>query len=481
MHSEPITDSKDFLKPASQPCALLLLLITLTLLAGHLLAECSTPDAPSTVVARWDGGRVTVGDLCAKINEGASPARMIATFPSYLAMYEQTTQQIAVKSILLKKAADLKLQQMPEWKAAEKLIEEQTLTEILQNKEWSKIKPTEDEIGNFAKDHLNELFGKDMPQDPIPDIKTQLTWHLRNQKLAQAMNALQAKAEADFSWRQPAEGDEDWSKMTDPELVVKVGKFNLSAAEARALGKLWSRPVNNSWDLAAIQNFIPERVPLAEMARAEKMAETPEFARVKQLVTEQWLTELARKALKDQWFSEFSPTDAQIKEWYDKNWQGDEPTLVTYDVLVIPYSSPGEAGRSQALASATDALKKARAGTNLEELAGLHPEYRFMAEQSRTLPPGMKSEFGSAAQGVKQGEIIPQPIEDFGGYCVVHINNIREKRKMPLDYVKGTVANWLLEDYKTKVFSDFEGVLLDKYKFSISYQVLRNMNSLKGG
>ncbi len=458
------------------------------LLPTALSAECHSPDKPETVVARWDGGSLTVGDLCANIHATIAAPRKLATFASYEGMYENVTKQMAVRNILLAEAAKAKLAESPEWKPALKLLEEQALAEVMQDAEaWNEITVTDDEAVDFLMHNTQDIGekGSFIAPAPVPMIQGRFWARMLKSEPAQAELIKAALAKYPVKVEDtPLKADSDVV-----ETALTCGTFTLTQADIAALGRLYKRTLPSCSFIQNIPIYNAETLSLAQLARSKDYADSNdgkaalESYRVK--LRDDTLAEITRQRLLEQWLDSYTPPEADIKAYYDNEWTGMEDPLLQYDALVVPVRAEPGATETQRNQARDAAKQKARMliedvarGKSFAELKAADADLQMMLGERRTVREETPL-FGAIAQ-VAEGGVLAEPYEDFGGFCVMKVRSKAPRRKPPLQFVRGAIIGDLKFRYNRALHNDVNETILRRYRFSKDDNVLSRLRPAKG-
>lgn len=437
----------------------------------------------ATVVATWDGGKVTVGQAKAKARELTS-RRNVYTFSSPESMYETAIRQSALSGILLKKAADLGLEKAPGWPAAEKIIENRALYSLMIDEVWLGIKPTQLEMEKFAAENAHMLMmpggeksgGVDLPIY-APTEKEMITWHLRSEKAQPLMESLAKDAQAKYSWDCPS--PEEWMKAKDDAVLVRVGTLEFTKKDMRALSELTSSPVEWCSQFYLLGNGDDSMMPQGELARSKGYAKRSRYAAVLKAEREAWLIWIARTRLLDEWLKSYSPSEKELKEKYDRDYDAWEPQTIIFDAVISPIvtgdSHDQAAATETAKESAEGALAAIKAGKSFEDVLKERPELRYLPAQGRTVNPDFRSEFIDRVAGLLPREVAGEIIDDYGGFCIVRVLENRPRRKTPFEYMRGAVLGDMRFEYHRTIRQDVDGAILQKNKFSLDKDVLAEL------
>ncbi len=457
------------------PAALLLIAVS----AIESSAAEKRPLTDATVVATWDGGKVTVGQVKAKAKELTS-RRSIYTFASAEDMYEASVRQSALAGILLKKASDLGLEKAPGWPAAEKIIENRALYELIVDELWQSVKPTKLEIEKFSNENPQMLLvpgnaktGGTEQLVYAPSESELVTWHIRSERTSPLLDALSKDAQSKYKWDCPS--PEEWMKAKDDAVMVRIGTLAFTRKEARELSALTASPVEWCSQFYLLGDGNDSVLPQGELARAKGYAKSPKYADTVEAQRKAWLIWAARNRLLDELLSSYSPSEAEIKDYYDKNYDVQEPQTIMFDALLAPIGSGESEDRDGARGSASAALARLKEGASFESVLKERPELRYLPVQGRTINPGAMSEFSDKVAGLKPGDLAAELIEDYGGYCIIRVTENRPRMKMPLPYMRGAVLGDMKFEYHRGIRRDVDGTILQKYKFSLKEDVLADL------
>lgn len=484
----PVMSSRAYADPVKTipGCVRAILLSAMLLLL--LPPTCSfAADRPAvtdaTVVATWDGGKVTVGQAKAKARELTS-RRNVYTFSSPESMYETAIRQSALSGILLKKAADLGLEKAPGWRAAEKIIENRALYELMIGELWLGIKPTQLEMEKFAAENAHMLMvpggeksgGVDLPIY-APTEKEMITWHLRSEKSQPLMESLAKEAQGKYSWDCPS--PEEWMKAKDDAVLVRVGTLEFTKKDMRALSELTSSPVEWCSQFYLLGNGDDSIMPQGELARSKGYAKQAKYADALKAEREAWLIWAARTRLLDEWLKAYSPSEKELKEKYDRDYDAWEPQTIIFDAVISPIvtgdSHDQAAATETAKESAEEALAAIKAGKSLETVLKERPELRYLPAQGRTVNPDFKSEFTDRIAGLLPKEVAGDIIEDYGGFCIVRVLENRARRKTPFEHMRAAVLGDMKFEYNRGIRQDVDGAILKRHKFSLDKDVMAEL------
>lgn len=468
--------------------ALVVALLALMLPHDRVDAECYSPDKPETVVARWDGGTLTVGQLCARIQSMVTTPRTLATFVTYEGMYENVTKQMAVRSILLAEAAKARLAESPEWKPALKLLEEQAFAEALKDAEaWEKLIATDDEAIEFLVKHGEDVGKPGTFIAMAPDPMIQGRFWVKSQKSDEALAELIKTAAAKYAVQvddKPLAADTEAA-----DAALTCGTFTLTQADIAALGRLWRRTLPSCAYIQNIPIYNAETISLAQLARSkgygDSAAGKAAVAQYRAKLRDDTLAEITREKLLREWLESYTPPEADIKAYYDNEWTGMADPLLEYDALVVPVRTvPGatDAQRNRARDAAKQKaqmlIEEISRGKSFAELKAADSDLQIMHGEKRVVREETPL-FGAIAQ-VAEGGVLSEPYEDFGGFCVMKVRSKAPRRKLPLQFVRGAIIGDLKFRYNRSLHNDVNETILQRYRFSQDDNVLSRLGPENG-
>lgn len=165
------------------------------------------------------------------------------------------------------------------------------------------------------------------------------------------------------------------------------------------------------------------------------------------------------------------PTDAQVREFYDKNPDKFEQpeTLRASHILIRADAKADEATRQKALAEAEAVLAKAKAGADFAELARKHSA-DGSAQQGGDLGffrrGQMVPAFDQAAWALKDGEISGVVTTQFGHHIIKAIER-KPGAAVPFDMVSAKIREFLGEQQKEQRAEAFVQELKKKARIEV--------------
>jgi peptidyl-prolyl cis-trans isomerase C len=165
------------------------------------------------------------------------------------------------------------------------------------------------------------------------------------------------------------------------------------------------------------------------------------------------------------------PTDAQVREFYDKNpdkFKQDEAVRASHILFRVDESADA-ATKKKAMDEAQSVLKQARAGADFAELAKKHSadgsaqqggDLNFFT-RGQMVPP-----FDQAAFAMKPGEISDIVTTQFG-YHIIKLTDRRAASTVPFEQVSGRIKEFLTEQQKQQKADAFIQSLKQKAKIEV--------------
>jgi peptidyl-prolyl cis-trans isomerase C len=169
--------------------------------------------------------------------------------------------------------------------------------------------------------------------------------------------------------------------------------------------------------------------------------------------------------------SQPAPSDAQVREFYDKNpekFKQDEAVRASH-ILFRVDENADPAAKKKALDEAQAVLKQARAGADFAELAKKHSA-DGSAQQGGDLNFFTKGQmvpaFDQAAFAMKPGEISDIVTTQFG-YHIIKVTDRRPASTVPFEQVNGRIKDFLTEQQKQQKADAFIQSLKQKAKIEV--------------
>ncbi len=182
--------------------------------------------------------------------------------------------------------------------------------------------------------------------------------------------------------------------------------------------------------------------------------------------------QLASSKLGEKIISEVSqPTDAEIKDYYDKNgaqFNDPEQRQVSHILIGIGDYSNGE-GRTDldAKVLALQIVKKVAAGDDFSQLAKQYSDDLGSKDNGGQYPPfskgsGFVEEFENAAFALQEGQYTVEPVKTIYGYHIIRLDKIIPAKTRTLDEVKNQIIDSLRNDKVKQKQSEYIQELRDK-------------------
>ncbi len=254
--------------------------------------------------------------------------------------------------------------------------------------------------------------------------------------------------------------------------ILACGQFALSHADAVALAQARGLPAGDDARVAEmVRNEAGEQIQLGELARGMDYGKRPEFQLALRYELDKELGEKAKNLLMPQFLADMTFSEERLRESYDKNFTATVDAQLEYDALVVPLRvAPGATPEerqnavSNATAMAEGLIKKAQEGASLESLLAADAGLQWLPRQSRVVNEG--SALQSLVAGLKEGQVVSRPYEDFGGYCVLRVTHFEPRHKMPYEVARNYIAESFRNEAVTDLRRQFEAVLLKKHHFA---------------
>lgn len=452
-------------------------------------------DALKQVAAVYKDGKITVAEVMAQAEEMTRLSRNLQTFATAEDLYRTAIRRLALKNILLSRAAQDGIEQTAGWKAALRLVECSALAELMLDTTWSSVQPSQADIDKFALDNPGMAHPPTPANGPAqppgktvfsPSDKDWLAWMVRSDQALPLINKLAAEAKS--RWPVKCAELDEWRKGSDDTVLLSCGSVRLTRRDIQALSELIGMPIESCSQVYFINNSSEEVLSQGELAREKGYGSKPEFAESLRTQREAWLMWIAKERLISEMLASYSPTEDEIKDYWQKSYKGVQEQLVKFEAIVCPVVVPPDASaeeqaaaRKMARAAAADVIDKIKRGATFETIRAQHPEYRYMSDCRATIDPYMKREFDQQMAVLNSGDIASEPIEDYGGFCVMRVIENTPRQKMPLQYARGAIIEDLRFAYRTQLMSDLDGAILDRYGFAIRSDVLAAIVRSAGG
>jgi peptidyl-prolyl cis-trans isomerase C len=169
--------------------------------------------------------------------------------------------------------------------------------------------------------------------------------------------------------------------------------------------------------------------------------------------------------------NEPAPSDAQVREFYDKNpdkFKQDEAVRASH-ILFRVAENADAATKKKALDQAQSVLKQARSGADFAELAKKYSG-DGSAQQGGDLNFFTKGQmvpaFDQAAFALKPGEISDIVTTQFG-YHIIKVTDRKPASTVPFDQVSERIKDYLLQEQKRQHAEAFINALKQKAKIEV--------------
>jgi len=458
-------------------------------------AQPASDDMSAQVLAVSNDGKITVAQVLTQAAEMTRVVRNLQTFATAEELYKNAARQLALNAIFLKKASDESIEQMVGWSVAQKLIECDALAELLLDTTWSSVEPTQAELDQFAQDNpavAHPLTASKTSDQSAgkpafsPSDKDWLLWSVRNDKAFPMIDALMKDAQSRFPVQ--CVELEQWRTAADDDVVMRCGIIKLTRKDAKSLSELTGDPIEWCSQVYIINNSSESVLSMGELAREKGYVSKQDLQRYKEAQRKAWLADIGRRRIIKDMLDSYTPSEDEIKDYYDKRYKGVQEQMVKFEAIVCPVVVPAGAtaeeqasAREKAKSSALEVINQIKQGASFDTVRTQHPEYRYMPPADATINPYMRSAFDQQMSVLRAGEIAPEPIEDYGGYCVMKAVETTPRQKMPLQYARGNIIDDLKFEHKTNTMTNIEDAILQKHGFAIQESVLARLCRQKGG
>ncbi len=166
-----------------------------------------------------------------------------------------------------------------------------------------------------------------------------------------------------------------------------------------------------------------------------------------------------------------APTDAQVREFYDKNPDKfkQEEALRASHILIRAEEKADEATKKKARAEADEVLKQLKGGADFAGLAKKHSADGSAAQGGdlNFFPKGqMVPAFDQAAWALKPGEMSDIVTTQFG-YHIIKATERRAESTVPFEQVSGRIKEYLTQQQKQGRAQAFIDLLKQKAKIEV--------------
>jgi hypothetical protein len=227
-------------------------------------------------------------------------------------------------------------------------------------------------------------------------------------------------------------------------LLLQCGQFTVTKEDVRGWAAQRGVPdFDEQKALDIIQQENGYQIQMGELARSMGFGQRPEVQKALRYALDKELADKARRVLLPEFAATLTFDDSRIRALYDSKFTASFDPQIQYDLLVVRIDAPANARPEEREAAVSNAQAKAEAlirrihdGTRFDSLAG-EAGVQLMTGQSRTV--NESSALFPLVSGLKSGDVAPQPYEDFGGFCVLRVNQYEPRRKMPYDLAKNYI------------------------------------------
>jgi peptidyl-prolyl cis-trans isomerase C len=257
----------------------------------------------------------------------------------------------------------------------------------------------------------------------------------------------------------PAERRDEILRRTLDQLVT----YTVLQQETRAR-KVTVTDAEIDGNLKQMQSQFPNELEFkkALTARGMTLEKLRSDARIDMSINKMMEAELASAPL---------PTDAQVREFYDKNpdkFKQDEAIRASH-ILIPADEKADDATKKKARAEIDDVLKQLKGGADFAELAKKYSKDGSAAQGGdlNFFPKGqMVPAFDQAAWALKPGEISAVVTTPFG-YHIIRLTEHRPASTVPFDQVSERIKEYLTQQQKQGRAQAFIELLKQKAKIEV--------------
>jgi peptidyl-prolyl cis-trans isomerase C len=297
--------------------------------------------------------------------------------------------------------------------------------------------------------------GKPMPAE-LPDVLARVNGEsVRKADLDRLIKNMELSANQPI----PAERRDEILRRTLDQLVT----YTVLSQETRAR-KVTVTDAEIDNNLKQMQSQFPNELEFkkALSARGMTLEKLRSDARIDMSINKMMEAELASTPL---------PTDAQVREFYDKNpdkFKQDEAIRASH-ILIPADEKADDATKKKARAEIDDILKQLNAGADFAELAKKYSKDGSAAQGGdlNFFPKGqMVPAFDQAAWALKPGEVSGVVTTPFG-YHIIKLTERRPASTVPFDQVSARIKEYLTEQQKQGRAQAFIELLKQKAKIEV--------------
>lgn len=328
-------------------------------------------------------------------------------------------------------------------------------------------RPVKDQGPKATQEDLSrivESLGADAKEEDVDKLITA-------QNQGTGLKDLQDLAER-IKNKQPLDADKE-------EAVFECGSFALTRQDLELLSNWRGAEVTDLTAQYKTNDIWLRQLYLGEWAKVlgyDKQSEVQHRVQWELAIT---LTREVRQRLMEQYRKESTFEEEKILKVYDDEFTATFSAKIEYDVLVVtaPYDGDQDrytAAKARAEEQAKGLIARIKAGTtSFDSVAQAGQGLQYLQSQQRDLDESHPM-FESASKA-GPGEVLAQPYEDFGGFCVVRITSFQPRQKMPYDIAK----TYIIEDFRNAAHGELdknlESILLKKRNFVFDREVARKI------
>lgn len=313
---------------------------------------------------------------------------------------------------------------------------------------------------------VERLFMPVGPEETRELIRMNLAADRINQRVSELTNAAAARGETWTTAQSQAGG-------SGGTVVFQAGSFVVTLEEAidaaRESGMASSDPGQL---LEWIRQMSGGSVELAGLARSMGADRRPGIRQAVGYAVDKYLAQSARNAMIPE-VADALVDESRLQEHYDKQWSATIDPMMEYDAIVVRRSvaegaSPAEREEADARAriQAESLIHRLQTGESFEGIAQSSSELLVMSNQRRAVNEG--SDLEKTVAAVPAGRVASRPYDDFGGYCVIRVNQYQPRLKTPYEMAKPYIREEIIWREKANISKALDEDLLSSRHFLYS-------------
>lgn len=297
------------------------------------------------------------------------------------------------------------------------------------------------------------------PVKPVPETIPAVVARVNGQAVAKAdFDRLLKQMEMQAGQTVPKERRDEIYRAVVDQLVTYTALVQETAARGVKVSEAEAKPVIDA-RLAELRKQMPDEAAFKKALAERNMTVERLSADIRKDLAINKMMEAALAGAA-------AVTDADIKEFYDKN--PDEFTGVRASHILIKPDGFDDASKKKARAAIDDLLKQAKAGTDFGELAKKHSS-DGSAQQGGDLgfftKGRMVPEFSKAAFALQPGQI-SEVVETQFGY---HVIKVTERKDVPLAEANEKIRGFLAGKKRDEQQKAFVADVKNKSKIEVLF------------